>query len=123
MICETCGVELKVADWPFCPHGVSSGAAVIGDEFPGGGGRWIENLDHDPVWCQTKSDLKREMDQRNLRHPDRHVPGDTQLTNWALGIDPYTLAAATALVSRGAEKPEPAIVCETLTRYLGPVQR
>jgi len=94
--------------------------AIIGDEWPGGGGRWIENLDHSPVWCENKRALAHEMDKRGLRHPDRYVPGDKHLSNWGTGMDPYTLAAATSLVSRGTTDAEPAVVCETLQTYQGP---
>jgi len=39
-ICEQCGHEISVSDWPFCPHGPSR-LATIGDDIPGG--KWFEN--------------------------------------------------------------------------------
>lgn len=94
-------------------------SSVVGDEWSGGGGRWIENLGDQPVYCQTKSDLQKEMDKRNLRHPDRYVPGDKHLSNWGAGIDAYTLESARVLLSRsvgapGASEAAP-VRCETLT--------
>ena len=41
-------------------------ANIIDDQLPGGP-QWIENLDHEPVWVEDKSQLKREMDARNLQ--------------------------------------------------------
>ena len=102
-------------------------SAVIGDEWPGGGSRTFENLGHEPVVCQNKSDLQKEMDKRGLRHPDRWVPGDRHLTNWAAAIDAQTLDNARVLLSRAAGSAgasgEPPVRCETATftiRDLGP---
>lgn len=39
---------------------------IIDDQLPGGP-QWIENLDHQPVWVEDKSQLKRELDARNLQ--------------------------------------------------------
>lgn len=41
-------------------------ANIIDDQLDGGP-QWIENLGHDPVWVETKSDLKRELNARNLQ--------------------------------------------------------
>lgn len=35
MTCETCGNELRIGDWPFCPHGPAH-MQVMGDDIPGG---------------------------------------------------------------------------------------
>lgn len=40
-------------------------ANAIDDQLPGGP-QWIENAGHDPLWVETKSDLKKELDKRNL---------------------------------------------------------
>lgn len=41
-------------------------ANVIDDQLPGGP-QWIENLGHEPVWVEDKSQLKKELDKRNLQ--------------------------------------------------------
>ena len=99
-------------------------SAVIGDEWPGGGSRTIENLDHEPVICATKSDLRREMEKRQLRHPDHWVPGDRHLTNWAAAITAKTLDDARVLLSRragtrGASEDVP-VQCETASFSVRP---
>lgn len=40
-------------------------ANVIDDQLDGGP-QWIENAGHQPVWVETKSQLKRLLDARNL---------------------------------------------------------
>jgi hypothetical protein len=40
-------------------------ANIIDDQLDGGP-QWIENLGHTPVWVEDKSQLKREMEKRNL---------------------------------------------------------
>lgn len=41
-------------------------ANIIDDQLPGGP-QWIEHLGHDPVWVETKSQLKKELDARGLQ--------------------------------------------------------
>lgn len=36
MTCSKCGHELKVGDFPFCPHEPVTRISVIGDDIPGG---------------------------------------------------------------------------------------
>lgn len=79
MICEKCEKALQVGEWPFCPHGIperAGGTAMIGDEIAGGP-RMFENLGPEPVYCDSRSSLKREMQARGLREFVRHtgVPG------------------------------------------------
>ena len=40
-------------------------ANIIDDQLPGGP-QWIENMGHDPVWVEDKSQLKKELKARNL---------------------------------------------------------
>lgn len=108
VLCEQCGREYRVGQWYQCPHDPFV-AAVIDDQLEGGPRRF-ETLGHDEPYIETKSQLRREMEARGLRHIDRYVPGDTQLSNWAAGIDAYTLDAARALLTRGsrvASSPSP----------------
>ena len=41
-------------------------ANIIDDQLDGGP-QWIENLGHDPVWVEDKSQLKRELQKRDLQ--------------------------------------------------------
>lgn len=78
--CEQCGAELHISDWPWCPHGPYRGD-VIQDTLPGGA-QWIENLDTTPVWVESKSQLRREAEQRGLRwdpKPTRRTPPNPEV--------------------------------------------
>lgn len=110
MICERCGEVLAVGQWPFCPHAAVRDVAVIGDEYPGG--KTFEHLDHQPVTVYSKSELKAEMDKRNLRFTDRYHPHDGP--DWRGAIDAQTLANAAVLVARGVKADEDPCRLETL---------
>lgn len=71
--CDKCGKELQVGEFPFCPHGfLERPLAVIDDQIVGGA-RFFENLGHEPVWIESKSQLRAEMAARGLREKVRHV--------------------------------------------------
>lgn len=74
-------------------HGIVTDEAFIG-------GLEIENLGHEPVTVYSRADLARHMQEAGVEQRIKYVPGDKHLTDWSKVIDPYTLAAATALVSR-----------------------
>jgi hypothetical protein len=111
MICTVCGEELRVGDWPYCPHGVSH-VAAIGDSIPGG--QVIETMDHEPVTVYSKKQLLEEADKRGLRLRDCWAgPGDRYLTNWST-ITSKTLDDAKALLERvGKASTTQSVVCET----------
>lgn len=69
--CDLCHKVLAVGDFPFCPHGRSE-MKVIDDTLPGGA-RMLENLGPEPVYIETKSQLRSEMRARGLREFVRHV--------------------------------------------------
>lgn len=125
MTCERCGEEIRLGSWPFCPHGAVTSAAVIDDQLEGGP-RFFEHLGHEPVWIETKSQLKAELDKRNLRLMDKWGgESDRHLSNWAAAIDAQTLENVRALLSRrsgsGAVSP-PSIPCETAQFTIRPVK-
>lgn len=94
--CDKCGHEIQLAEHPFCPHGYGS-VNVEAVTWPGG--RWFENLGHEPVRCDSPADLKRELDARGLEPFVRHTPGDQHARSWAT-MDPYTMEAACVLAER-----------------------
>lgn len=84
----TCGRCLKsVEHW--ADHGLGvcplvsrqQAQAVIDDQLPGGA-RFIENLGNEPVWVETKTQLKQELDARGLEPMVRHVDGDQHVGRW-----------------------------------------
>lgn len=102
-ICDQCGHEMQVGDYPFCPHGQGTNARGR-DEIPGG--VWLENYGPTPVQVFSHSERRAIMKARGLQEMVRHVgvPGTDKsphTTDFSRGsIDPYTLAAAAALVAR-----------------------
>lgn len=73
--CEKCGKEIAVGEWAWCPHGFPErpgGTAMIDDQVPGGA-RYFENLGHERVWVESKSQLRDELRARGLRENVRHV--------------------------------------------------
>jgi hypothetical protein len=64
--CPSCGGDTE----RWFPIGGGT-RAVIGDEFVGG--KWIENLDTTPVYVESRSQLKREMERRGLEPKVRHI--------------------------------------------------
>lgn len=102
MTCEHCGEELTVGAWPWCPHGEPHGNAIETNEaFIGG--LTLENLGHDPVTVYSREEYKQAMLKANVDQQIKYVSGDHYLQNWGAFIDPYTMEAARALVSRQGE--------------------
>jgi hypothetical protein len=97
--CDACGEPLAIGDYPFCPHG-RGGQTVIGDDIPGG--QWFENGFSTPQKFYSHSDHVKALDREGLQIAPRWREGSKHLTRW-VSVD---LAAATALVSRGATPAE-----------------
>ena len=130
MVCPACGVEQQDAfhrldeAYPCANCGTPTEhvwrgktSNVIGDEWPGGGPKTFENLGHEPVTCQYKSDLKKELDKRDLQHFVRHVDGDKHVSDWSMALTKEALEKAVELVSRraspGTLTVDDTIPCET----------
>lgn len=71
--CPKCGKEIQVSEWPWCPHGFSERPFAVIDDQIVGGARVFENLGHEPVFIETKSQLRAELRARGLREHVRHV--------------------------------------------------
>ena len=81
MTCERCGATIQIGEWPFCPHGRGTYAAIA-DDIPGG--LVIENLGPTPVRVYSHSQRRRIMAERGLREFDRgsgHAVCETTLEN------------------------------------------
>lgn len=74
-------------------HGIQTDESFIG-------GKVIENLGDQPVTVYSRQELAQAMHKAGVTQKVKWVPGDKYLTNWAMSIDPYTLASAKALVER-----------------------
>jgi hypothetical protein len=70
VICQTCGHDYVVGEWPWCPHGVPN-VGVIDDQLEGGPRRF-ETMGDDAPFLSTKSEWRREVEARGLVHVDRH---------------------------------------------------
>lgn len=98
MTCEKCGHELKVGDFPFCPHETGS-QTVIGDEVPGG--FWAENGFSEPRKFYSHSEHEAALAAEGYEIRAKNAgQNDKIMSNWAAGIDAQTLANAADLLSR-----------------------
>lgn len=107
-LCEKCGWELRIGDWPYCGEGrdhTPAVAHVIGDEIVGGFVQ--EHFGHEPEVFYSKSAMARRAKELGLE-PFVRYSGDHEqhLTNWAAGIDAYTLESARSLLARGSRPAE-----------------
>lgn len=55
----------------------------VQDDTLTGGARWMHNLGHDPVWVETKTQLRNEMSARGLVPAERNVYRRDDKTAWA----------------------------------------
>jgi hypothetical protein len=83
--CTACGEKQKHLHWsvdapPLCACGGRLGPysvvatrnrGVIDDQIEGGP-RFFETMGHEPVWIESKSQWKREVDKRQLVNVVRH---------------------------------------------------
>lgn len=99
--CPACGVTYGIGASPWCKDGHSGGVNYV-EAVTWPGGRWFENLGHEPVRCDSPADLKREMDARGLMPFVRHVDGSPHTRSWAT-MDPYTLEQGRILAERQAQ--------------------
>lgn len=80
---ETRDLRVAAGTHPPCPvcgaataYLWDTSVGVIDDnlaDVPGRvGGMWIENMGHEPVWVESKTQFKRECETRGLIHNVRH---------------------------------------------------
>ena len=70
--CEKCGASYHVGEDYRCPHGPVQSGGVIDDTLPGGA-RWMHNLSDSPIWVETKTQLKHELQSRGLVQAERNT--------------------------------------------------
>jgi hypothetical protein len=111
MICERCGYDYGVGEYPFCkgdPSGHQRGAAtVIGDEMD----HWQVNGTKTPIHFKSKSArrawLKATGQEEFVRH--QPLPGtdkSAHTSDWSRVTDPYTMNYKRELLERAfAQKP------------------
>lgn len=65
MTCDKCGTELRVGQWPWCPH---EDARNFGEDplEP----YWDEHLGPEPVHVTTRAERRRVMAGRDLEYKD-----------------------------------------------------
>jgi hypothetical protein len=64
MTCTRCGQTITIGDWPFCPHGRGTYAAIA-DDIPGG--LVLHNLGPTPVRVYSHTERRRIMRAQGLR--------------------------------------------------------
>jgi hypothetical protein len=101
--CEKCNAELRIGDYPFCPHGRFSGAAHP-DDVPGG--FTVENGFSEPRTFYSKKAHLEALDREGNMLMPIYRENDKVLINWAAGIDAKTMENAAVLMTRRSSKPE-----------------
>jgi nitrogen fixation protein FixH len=97
MTCDTCGVELHVGDYPFCPHGRGSNT-VVPDDVPGG--FVVENGFETPRKFYSRSEHEKALAAEGLEIRAKWAgEHDRHLTRW----DTVDLESAAVLVTRGVQ--------------------
>lgn len=71
MTCDKCQAEIKVGDWPFCPHGTVVSFNVQDDSFPGG--QYFEHVSHTGETFYSKTELKSFLKATGQMEYVRHV--------------------------------------------------
>lgn len=84
--CDTCGKELSIGDFPFCPHGRGS-YNVQGDECDVMVEHGLCNSDGTPRRYRSKEEMKKEAKKRGLQSHVEHIglPGSDKspvTTKW-----------------------------------------
>jgi hypothetical protein len=102
MICDECGEEVRIGDWPFCPHGPST-LTVVPDDVPGG--FIAENGFDVPTRFDSHSAHVRALAERGLEIRAKNAgPDDRICPRW----DTVDLDGAAQLVCRGrSARPQP----------------
>lgn len=54
MICDLCGIELGIGDWPYCPHGPTRQREAFKAYLD-------ENISDEPVWITNAGDRNKLM--------------------------------------------------------------
>jgi len=73
-ICEQCGTEVSVGDWPFC-HGDKSAHVKVGKNFHDGFEPYLdEHLTTDPVWIASRSERQALMRQNAMEYRPKAKP-------------------------------------------------
>lgn len=108
MICERCGIELKVGDYPFCQgdptRHTRQATSIARDEIPGG--VVVENYGRHPVRFYSHTERRAYMKAHHLHEKETFCPlpgtdKDPQgIPNPKGYLDPQTLKNAEALILR-----------------------
>lgn len=74
-VCDRCGIELCIGDFPFCPHGKGNSNIIV-DDIPGGYEvrHGLCNPDGTPRKYYSKSEMAKEAKRRNLVNWVEHTP-------------------------------------------------
>lgn len=102
-LCPDCGVELKIGDYPFCPHGRYQGAAQT-DDIPGG--MWLENGFKEPIKVYSMSEVHRRHAEAGVQLKEKFCPAPgtdidpAGIPNPKGYVDAYTLEQGKILMLR-----------------------
>lgn len=102
-VCEKCGAELQMGDFPFCPHGRGT-AVPFRDDIPGG--LVCENYGPNPITFYSHTKRREYMKANGLQEKEKFCPmpgtdiDPAGIPNPKGFVDPQTLANGIALITR-----------------------
>lgn len=103
MTCDTCGKELELGAWPWCPHDAAKGLKYFEDAIPGG--QVFENGFDTPQIFHSHSEHRAALAARGLAIGAKWAgPNDKHLSRWDIP-DATTLENAKVLLTRGKGEP------------------
>lgn len=70
-VCDRCGAELVIGDFPFCPHGRGT-AAPFRDDIPGG--LVVENYGPHPITFYSHTERRAYMKANGLLEKEKFCP-------------------------------------------------
>lgn len=73
MCCEKCGQELRVGEWPFCPHGIGHNS-VIGDEIDITVKHALCHEDGTPRRFTSRQEWIRAQKESGMSNHVEHIP-------------------------------------------------
>jgi hypothetical protein len=104
MICDRCGEDIFIGDWPFCPHGRGV-ATVIQDACDITQVNGTKTPIHFTSKAERKAWLKAAGYEEFVRH--QPLPGtdkSTQTSDWSRVTDPYTMNYKRELLERAFQQ-------------------
>jgi hypothetical protein len=77
--CEECGRQVKIGDWPFCPHDTVRSRAIFKPY-------WDTNIAEQPVYIESDHQHQRIMKENKMEPKEREHLADVNHRRWGRGL-------------------------------------